>query len=134
VLARRLLEAGHRVLAIGGPGEERVLERLATLAPGTSTLRAPDVAALAGRDRAARGARRHRQRAAPPGDRVRPAHVHWFGPAHPGAWTPDDPRHGYWRTSLPCRACERTVCPHWNCLPALTPEEAAARVLEHRAT
>ena len=130
-VARTLLEAGHPVLAIDGPGEERVLERLAALAPGTRTLRAPDVAALSG--------------AIAPlvalvGTDSGPRHLAvafgiptytWFGPAHPGAWTPDDPRHGYWRTSLPCRACERTVCPHWNCLPLLTPEEAGARVLEH---
>ena len=131
VLARRLLEAGHPVLAIGGPGEERLLERLAGLAPGTRTLRAPDVAALAGAIAPLR---------ALVGTDSGPRHLAvafglptytWFGPAHPGAWTPDDPRHGYWRTSLPCRACERTVCPHWNCLPALTPEDAAARVLEH---
>ena len=131
VLARRLLEAGHPVLAIGGPGEERLLERLAGLAPGTRTLRAPDVAALAGAIAPLR---------ALVGNDSGPRHLAvafglptytWFGPAHPGAWTPDDPRHGYWRTSLPCRACERTVCPHWNCLPALAPEDAAARVLEH---
>jgi ADP-heptose:LPS heptosyltransferase len=57
----------------------------------------------------------------------------WFGPAHPDAWTPPDARHGYWRTPLPCRACERTKCPHWNCLPALSPDEAAERVLTHLA-
>src|SRR5215471_12460001 len=132
VLARRLLEAGHPVLAIGGPGEERLLERLAAVAPGVRTLRAPDVAALAGAIAPLR---------ALVGTDSGPRHLAiafglptytWFGPAHPLAWTPpDDPRHGYWRTSLPCRACERTVCPHWNCLPALAPEEAAARVLEH---
>jgi ADP-heptose:LPS heptosyltransferase len=133
VLARTLLEAGHPVLAIGGPGEERLLERLAALAPGTRTLRAPDVAALAGAVAPLR---------ALVGTDSGPRHLAvafglptytWFGPAHPGAWTPDDPRHGYWRTSLPCRACERTVCPHWNCLPALAPGEAAARVLGHLA-
>jgi len=131
VLARRLLEAGHPPLAIGGPGEERLLERLAALAPGTRTLRAPDVAALAGAIAPLR---------ALVGTDSGPRHLAiafglptytWFGPAHPGAWTPDDPRHAFWRTSLPCRACERTVCPHWNCLPALTPEDATARVLAH---
>jgi ADP-heptose:LPS heptosyltransferase len=131
MLARRLLQAGHPVLAIGGPGEERVLERLATLAPGTRTLRAPDVAALAGAIAPL---------AALVGTDSGPRHLAiafglptytWFGPAHPGAWTPEDPRHGYWRTSLPCRACERTVCPHWNCLPSLSPEEAGERVLAH---
>jgi heptosyltransferase-2 len=134
VLARRLLEAGHPVLAIGGPGEERLLERLARLAPGTRTLRAPDVAALTGAIAPLR---------ALVGTDSGPRHLAiafglptytWFGPAHPNAWTPpDDPRHGYWRTSLPCRACERTVCPHWNCLPALAPEAAADLVLKHLA-
>lgn len=131
VLALRLREAGHPVLAIGGPGEEGALARLAALAPGTLTLRAPDVAALAGAIAPLR---------ALVGTDSGPRHLAvafgvptytWFGPAHPDAWTPPDPRHGYWRTNLPCRACERTVCPHWNCLPALSPDEAAARVLAH---
>src|SRR5262252_9438396 len=131
VLACTLLQAGHPVLAIGGPGEARELARLATLAPGTRTLCAPDVAALAGAIAPL---------AALVGTDSGPRHLAiafglptytWFGPAHPGAWTPEDPRHGYWRTSLPCRACERTVCAHWNCLPGLTPDEAAARVLDH---
>ena len=130
-LAHRLREAGHEVLAVGGPGEEGVLARLVALAPGTRTLRAPHVRALAGAIAPLR---------ALVGTDSGPRHLAiafdvptytWFGPAHPGAWTPDDPRHGYWRTSLPCRACERTVCPHWNCLPALTAEEAGDRVLAH---
>ena len=131
VLARALLRAGHPVLAVGGPGEERLLERLASLAPGTRTLRAPDVGALAGAIAPLR---------ALVGTDSGPRHLAvafglptytWFGPAHPGAWTPEDPRHGYWRTDLPCRACERTRCPHWNCLPSLAPEAAAALVLAH---
>ena len=131
VLARRLMDEGHAVLAIGGPGEETLLARLVTLAPGIGTLAAPDVAVLAGAIAPL---------AALVGTDSGPRHLAvafgvptytWFGPAHPGAWTPDDPRHGYWRTGLPCRACERTVCPHWSCLPTLSPEEAAARVLSH---
>jgi ADP-heptose:LPS heptosyltransferase len=131
VLARTLLAAGYRLVAIGGPGEERDLARLATLAPGARTLRTPDVAALAGAIAPL---------AALVGTDSGPRHLAiafgvptytWFGPAHPMAWTPPDPRHGYWRTSLPCRACERTVCPHWNCLPSLSPEEAGERVLAH---
>ncbi len=131
LLARRLLAAGHGVVAIGGSGEEGALARLAALAPGTRTLRAPDVGVLAG---AIAGLR------ALVGTDSGPRHLAvafdvptytWFGPAHPGAWTPADPRHAWWRTSLPCRACERTVCPHWNCLPALSPDEAAERVLDH---
>jgi ADP-heptose:LPS heptosyltransferase len=95
------------------------------------TLSAPDVAALAGALAPLR---------ALVGTDSGPRHLAvafdvptftWFGPAHPDAWTPDDPRHAYWRTDLPCRACERTVCPHWNCLPALAPERAATLVLDH---
>lgn len=130
-LARRLRDAGHEVLAIGGRGEEHALARLVALAPGTRTLSAPHVRALAGAIAPLR---------ALVGTDSGPRHIAvafdvptytWFGPAHPGAWTPADPQHGFWRTSLPCRACERTVCPHWNCLPALSAEEAATRVLNH---
>lgn len=130
-LARRLEASGYDVLAVGGPGEEGVLARLVGLAPGTRTLRAPHVRALAGAIAPLR---------ALVGTDSGPRHLAiafdvptytWFGPAHPDAWTPDDPRHAYWRTSLPCRACERTVCPHWNCLPALSAEAAGDRVLAH---
>lgn len=131
VLATRLCAAGYAVLAIGGPGEEPVLTRLAALAPATLRLQANDVAELAGAIAPLR---------ALVGTDSGPRHLAiafdvptytWFGPAHPDAWTPASPRHGYWRTSLPCRACERTLCPHWNCLPALSPDEAAERVLAH---
>jgi ADP-heptose:LPS heptosyltransferase len=131
VLARSLQDDGHEVLAIGGPGEEGVLARLAALAPGVRRLRAPDVAVLAGAIAPLR---------ALVGTDSGPRHLAvafgvptftWFGPAHPGAWTPDDARHGLWRTGLPCRACERTVCPHWNCLPALAPATAVALVRSH---
>jgi len=133
VLARRLLEAGHAVVAVGGPGEEHVLERLARLAPGVRRLSAADVGALAGAIAPLR---------ALVGTDSGPRHLAiafdvptftWFGPAHPDAWTPADPRHGLWRTALPCRACERTTCPHWNCLPGLAPESAAGLVLAHLA-
>ncbi len=133
VLARELHAAGIAVVAHGGPGEEGVLARVAALAPGTRTLQANDVAELAGAIAPLR---------ALVGTDSGPRHLAvafdvptytWFGPAHPDAWTPAGSRHGYWRTSLPCRACERTVCPHWNCLPALPPGEAAERVLAHLA-
>src|SRR5262249_14376618 len=101
------------------------------LAPGTRVLSAPDVAALAGVIAPLR---------ALVGTDSGPRHLAvafgvptytWFGPAHPAAWTPDDPRHAYLRTNLPCRACERTRCAHWNCLPSLSAEEASGRVMEH---
>ena len=57
----------------------------------------------------------------------------WFGPTHPDTWTAPGP-HGFWRTPLPCRGCDRTACPHWSCLPALAPDEALARVLAHLET
>jgi len=131
VLAANLREAGYPVLGIGGPGEEPVLARLAAMAPDTRTLTAPDVAALAGAIAPLR---------ALVGTDSGPRHLAvafrvptftWFGPAHPDAWTPADPRHGWWRTSLPCRACEKTTCPHWSCLPALSPGEATRLVLAH---
>lgn len=130
-LATALRAAGHPVVAIGGPGEEGVLARLAALSPGTPVLTAPDVAGLAGAIAPLR---------ALVGTDSGPRHLAiafgvptftWFGPAHPAAWTPEDPRHGLWRTALPCRACERTVCAHWNCLPGLSAREATALVLAH---
>jgi ADP-heptose:LPS heptosyltransferase len=130
-LALALRAAGHPVVAIGGPGEEPVLRRLAALVPDLPVLTAPDVAALAGAIAPLR---------ALVGTDSGPRHLAvafgvptftWFGPAHPDAWSPNDPRHGLWRTSLPCRACERTVCPHWNCLPGLSADHAAGLVLAH---
>jgi lipopolysaccharide heptosyltransferase II len=133
VLAARLVEAGHPVVAIGGPGEEGVLARLAALAPGARTLRAPDVAALAG---VIAGL------AAVVGTDSGPRHLAaalgvptfaWFGPTHPDTWNPPGDRHGFVRTELPCRACDRTQCPHWSCMPGLDPERVSLRVLDHLA-
>ncbi|MGH7742250.1 MAG: glycosyltransferase family 9 protein, partial [Candidatus Eiseniibacteriota bacterium] len=55
----------------------------------------------------------------------------WYGPTHPDTWSPPGEMHGAWWTSLPCRACDRTRCPHWNCMPELSVEHAAKRVLDH---
>ena len=55
----------------------------------------------------------------------------WFGPTDPDTWAPRGDAHDAWRTTLPCRGCDRTRCPHWNCMPELTAEAAAARVLAH---
>jgi len=131
LLSRRLLAAGHGVVAIIGPGEEGLGARLLRLAPGTRQLPPCDVGALAGvlaRLEAVVGTDSGpRHLAAALG---RPTYA-WFGPTHPDTWSPPGPQHGYWQTSLPCRACDRTACPHWSCMPGLTPDEAADRVLAH---
>ena len=130
-LARRLLARGWPVLLLAGPGEDRVNEAMKHLAPGIAVLPPCDVAVLAAVVARLRGV---------VGTESGPRHLAiafdvpsftWFGPTHPDSWTPPDPRHGYWQTSLPCRACDRTRCPHWNCLPGLAPGEAAERVLAH---
>lgn len=131
VLARRLIGAGHDVLLIEGPGEERVTATLVRLAPGLHVLPRCDVAemvaviarlgALVGTDSGPRHV------AAALGI---PTYA-WFGPTHPDNWNPPGERHGHWFTPLPCRGCDRTHCPHWNCLPTLAPEHAAGLVLAH---
>jgi ADP-heptose:LPS heptosyltransferase len=131
-LARMLTAAGHALVAITGPGEEHVTARLARLAPGVQPLPpAHDVVQLAANVAELR---------ALVGTDSGPRHLaaafgvptfSWFGPADPEIWTPPDPRHATWWTSVPCRACNLTRCPHWSCLPELAPAEAARRVLEH---
>jgi len=131
VLARRLGAAGHAVLLLSGPGEERLTQRIQRLAPGVHVLPPCGVAALAaviGRLRAVVGTDSGpRHLAAAFGV---PSFA-WFGPTHPDTWNPPGELHGYWRTSLPCRGCDRTTCPHWNCLPGLSAQEGARLVLEH---
>ena len=131
VLARRLIEAGYPVLLLAGPGEDAQAARLEALAPGIAALPPCDVGALA----AVIGAL-----GAVVGTDSGPRHIAaalgvpsfaWFGPTHPDTWSPPGAAHGAWRTELPCRGCDRTVCPHWNCLPGLAPEHAAALVLRH---
>jgi len=131
VLARRLLGAGHPVLAILGPGEERIGAILESLAPGALALPPCDVGVLAAAIE---------RLAAVVGVDSGPRHLAaalgvptfaWFGPTHPDTWNPPGDLHGYLRTGLPCRACDRTRCPHWSCLPGLMPESASLRVLEH---
>ncbi len=131
LLARRLLAAGHRVLLLGGPGEERVTSLLERLAPGVETLPACDLATLA-----AVIATLHAVVGTDSGPRHLAAALGvpsfaWFGPTHPDTWSPPGALHGAWWTALPCRGCDRTVCPHWNCMPGLVPEEAARLVLRH---
>ncbi|HYM80565.1 MAG TPA: glycosyltransferase family 9 protein [Candidatus Limnocylindria bacterium] len=131
LLARDLLASGSPVLLITGPGEARVTEGMRRLVPGLSLLPPGDVAALAGavgRLRAVIGTESGARHLAVA---LGIPTFTWFGPTHPDSWTPPDPRHGYWQTSLPCRACDRTSCPHWNCLPGLAPQTAATQVLAH---
>jgi len=131
LLARRLLGAGRRLLAMCGPGEEDAASRLSRMAPGIATLPVCDVATLA-----ALVARL----GAVVGTDSGPRHLAaafgvptftWFGPALPEIWTPPGEQHGYWFTALPCRGCNRTACPHWNCLPELSPTRAVELVLGH---
>jgi ADP-heptose:LPS heptosyltransferase len=132
-LANRLIEAGHEVLLLAGPGEEHVTATLRRHAPAIAVLPPCDVGALAGVLASL---------AAVVGTDSGPRHLAaalgratfaWFGPTHPDTWSPPDPRHGFWQTALPCRACDRVRCPHWSCLPALSAGEAAERVLRHFA-
>ena len=130
-LARRLVGAGHSLLLISGPGEEAVSTSLASLAPGLMRLPpcgVDELAATLARLRAVIGTDSGpRHLAAALGV---PTYA-WFGPTSPETWQPPGPLHGYWQTSLPCRACDRTACPHWSCMPELTPADAASRVLAH---
>ncbi len=131
VLARQLHEAGHAVLLITGPGDERLAARLSLRAPDVRVLPPCGVAALAAVIQSLR---------AVVGTDSGPRHLAaafdvpsfaWFGPTHPDTWNPPGESHGYWRTSLPCRGCDRTSCPHWNCLPGLAPQAGAQLVLAH---
>jgi len=131
VLARELAAAGHEVLLLGGPGEEAVARRLAALAPLVHVLPPCGVGTLA--------ATIARLRAVV-GTDSGPRHLAaalgvpsfaWFGPTHPDTWNPPGEAHGYWRTDLPCRACDLTACPHWTCLPSLSPDAGSALVLAH---
>jgi len=133
ILARELLVAGWEVLLVDGPGEERVRATLRSLVPRLAALPRCDVrglvaslaplAALVGTD----SGPRHVAAA------LGLATFAWFGPTHPDTWQPPGERHGFWRTPLPCAGCDRTRCPHWNCMPGLPPTLAAERVLAHLA-
>jgi ADP-heptose:LPS heptosyltransferase len=130
-LARGLMEAGWDVLVLTGPAETRVLATLSLLAPGVRALPPCDVAELAAVIE---------RLGAVVGTDSGPRHLAvalgvpsyaWFGPTHPDTWSPPQGPHAYWRTDLPCRACDRTACPHWSCMPSLDPGTALANVLEH---
>jgi ADP-heptose:LPS heptosyltransferase len=131
VLCRGLLASGRRVLLLSGPGEEHLVRLLERLAPGVRVLPPCGVAELA-----AVIARL----AALVGTDSGPRHLAaalgvptfaWFGPTHPDNWNPPGAEHGYWFTDVPCRGCDRTACPHWVCMPSLTPAHARGLVLDH---
>jgi ADP-heptose:LPS heptosyltransferase len=131
MLARRLADAGREVLALVGPGEEKVAATLVAHAPATRVLPPCDVPSLA-----AVIARLGMVVGTDSGPRHLAAALGvptyaWFGPTHPDTWNPPGDRHAFWWTDLPCRGCDRTACPHWSCMPSLEPEDAAARVLAH---
>jgi ADP-heptose:LPS heptosyltransferase len=126
------MDAGWPVLLVVGPGEQHIVPVIERLAPGVRVLAPlPDVRVLAAAIS---------RLGAVIGTDSGPRHLAiafglptfaWFGPADPRTWTPPSGPHGWWWTDLPCRACHRSACPHWNCLPGLAPEHAAARVLAH---
>ncbi|MFN8588039.1 MAG: glycosyltransferase family 9 protein [Candidatus Eisenbacteria bacterium] len=131
VLAKRLMAAGRDVLVLDGPGEGAVTRRVAALAPGVRVLPPCGLSALVAVIE---------RLGAVVGTDSGPRHLAaalgvpsfaWFGPTHPDTWNPPGELHGYWRTSLPCRGCDRTHCAHWNCLPGLDGDTAAALVLAH---
>ncbi|HTK30510.1 MAG TPA: glycosyltransferase family 9 protein [Candidatus Saccharimonadaceae bacterium] len=130
-LARLVAEAGRDVLLLAGPGEDDVTDTVRRHAPGVRVLPPCGVAELA-----AVIARL----GAVVGTDSGPIHLAaafgrptfaWFGPTDPDTWAPRGDAHAVWRTTLPCRGCDRTRCPHWNCMPELTAEAAATRVLAH---
>src|SRR5262249_34910078 len=117
--------------AITGPGEDGIAARLRTLAPHVRVLPPCGVAPLAAAIAPLR---------AVVGTDSGPRHLAaalgvpsfaWFGPTSPATWNPPGALHGYWHTALPCRECDRTACPHWNCLPSLSAAEGARLVLAH---
>lgn len=131
VLCRRLLAGGRVPVVVTGPGEGGAATRLERLAPGTRALPPCGVAEMVAVIE---------RLGAVVGTDSGPRHVAaalgvptfaWFGPTHPGNWNPPGERHGFWFTELPCGGCDRTVCPHWNCLPGLDPERGARLVLAH---
>ena len=132
-LARRLLASGCEILLLAGPREEFATNAMQALAPGIAVLPACGVPALAAVISRLKGVM---------GTDSGPRHVAaalgrptfaWFGPTDPDGWTAPDPSQGVWWTQAPCRGCNRTVCPHWICLPEFHPDRAFTLVQEHFA-
>ena len=130
-LAQRMIEAGREVLVLAGPGEEPVTATVRRHAPAVRVLPPCGVGELA----AVIG-----ELGAVVGTDSGPTHLAaslgiptftWYGPTHPETWSPPGAIHGRWWTPLPCRGCDRTECPHWNCMPGLTADQAARLVHEH---
>lgn len=131
VLARSLADAGREVLLLSGPGEAQVSSVVRRHAPALRELPPCGVGELMGVIA---------RLAAVVGNDSGPKHLAaalrvptftWYGPTHPDTWSPPGERHAFWWTPLPCRGCDRTRCPHWNCMPGLEAAPATTRVLEH---
>ena len=130
-LARRLGSAGREVLLLNGPGEDEIVATVRRHAKDVRVLPPCGVGELT-----AVIARL----GAVVGTDSGPKHVaaalgvptySWYGPTHPDTWSPPGVAHAFWWTPLPCRGCDLTHCPHWNCMPALAEADAARRVIEH---
>ncbi|MBI1798074.1 MAG: glycosyltransferase family 9 protein [Candidatus Eisenbacteria bacterium] len=130
-LARALMEGGREVILLAGPGEVELARSIRRHAPLTRELPSCGVGELASVIS---------ELGAVAGTDSGPKHlaaslgvptITWYGPTHPDTWSPPRGPHAWWRTSLPCRGCDRTVCPHWNCMPELSAEHAAELVLDH---
>jgi ADP-heptose:LPS heptosyltransferase len=130
-LAKRLLDAGREVVLLTGPGEDAVAGTVVRHAPQARMLPACGVGELAaviamlGAVAGVDSGPKHLAAA------LGVPTITWYGPTHPDTWSPPSASHAFWRTPLPCRACDRTTCTHWNCMPGLTAETAARLVLEH---
>jgi ADP-heptose:LPS heptosyltransferase len=130
-LARRLGESGREILLLSGPGESETVATVRRHAPDAKVLPPCGVGELA---------TVIARLAAVAGTDSGPKHMAaalgvptftWYGPTHPDNWSPPFPAHDFWWSPLPCRGCDLTYCAHWNCMPSLSPPEAARRVLEH---
>jgi len=130
-LAHRLSQSGREVLLLAGPGEEGASEVVKRHAPAVRELPPCGVGELMGVIESL---------GAVVGTDSGPKHLAaalgvptftWYGPTHPDTWSPLGDAHGSWWTPLPCRGCDRTQCPHWNCMSGLSVDHAAKSVLDH---
>jgi ADP-heptose:LPS heptosyltransferase len=114
---------GAACLVLGGPGEERVVERVCAATPDALPLRAPSVremmALIAACDLFLGNLSGPLQVAGALGI----ATVAVIGPDDPGRLAPRDPADRFVRKDLPCAPCDRRICWHHTCLRAVGPEE-----------